>query len=665
MVKLGIAVAIGFLAGAVAVMSLVSYRADDLGLANVLAGPVDQLAGQRAEAKVRASAPTLATIMRMPSDFEQTAMLYQLLRDTDAATIERLLAEADELRPAREGFAAKSIIVARYAELDPRAAVQAVMADGGDPVLVRSVFAAWGKMDHEAALDSARDLPELTGRHAAMAVLTVADALSDGQRRSAARAFSVLPAFEREQARAAARQDPAAAWNDALATHGGQAQGDGAQVLWEIAHRWADTDPQEALAAVLALPSSTRRRTWLDTLAGRWAHNDLDAATTWALAQSWSAERTRMLASIARVIAADSPREAVAFAGTLTGEARRSALGSVLDTWAEQDPRAALAALDELDELGDRAAKGLWRLQLTHGWARQDPRAAAYWVVTQPPTADRARMLDEPLRRLAATAPRDAILLANRLRGRERREALSTVLRAWAGRDVRGAANWVATSRSLDASQRDQQLGVVLQTWARDDTLAAVAWVEANGSSPGAVATVARHYANRDPREALDWVLSQPRRVQRRAISAVAQAWARDAPREAARAVARIRADDIRTSGQDAVASAWGEADPDQALRWVAGLPDAEQRERLSTHVLTRWTQFDAKGAVAHVRRMRNVDERDAMALTLIMTLLHLDTDLAEELYGTLTHPELRENAAARLYRYWQDRDPGRARRCR
>lgn len=34
------------------------------------------------------------------------------------------------------------------------------------------------------------------------------------------------------------------------------------------------------------------------------------------------------------------------------------------------------------------------------------------------------------------------------------------------------------------------------------------------------------------------------------------------------------------------------------------------------------------------------------MALALINSLLHQDTALAEELYATLTHPELRENAA-------------------
>lgn len=283
MVKLGIAVAIGFLAGAVAVMLLVSHRADDLELATVLAEPVDEPAGQPVERKVRPGAQTLAAIMRTRSDFEQTAMLYQLLRDADAATIERLLAEADELRPAREAHAAKSIIVARYAVLDPDAAVQAVMADGGDPVLVRSVFAAWGKMDHAAALESARALPELTGRHAAMAILTVADALSEGQRRSVVRAFSVLSAFEQEQARTQARLDPAAAWRDALATHGGQAQGDAAQVLWQIAHRWRTRIPKRRWPLYWRYPlphgkepgsvissAAGPRTTWTRRPHGRW-----------------------------------------------------------------------------------------------------------------------------------------------------------------------------------------------------------------------------------------------------------------------------------------------------------------------------------------------------------------------------------------------------------
>ena len=61
----------------------------------------------------------------------------------------------------------------------------------------------------------------------------------------------------------------------------------------------------------------------------------------------------------------------------------------------------------------------------------------------------------------------------------------------------------------------------------------------------------------------------------------------------------------------------------------------------------------------------RNAKERDHMTLTLVITLLYEDPALSEELYAKLTDAEVRQNAAAVLYRYWQDRDPERADRYR
>ncbi len=141
--------------------------------------------------------------------------------------------------------------------------------------------------------------------------------------------------------------------------------------------------------------------------------------------------------------------------------------------------------------------------------------------------------------------------------------------------------------------------------------------------------------------------------------------WARDAPLAAVRAVARIRDADVRAGGHAAIASAWGEADPERALRWAASLPDSDARRQLAAQVLQRWVRFDAKGATAHVRRIRKAEERDAMTFTLIVTLMHEDPALSEELYTKLTGAEVRQTAAAALYGYWRDRDPGRADRYR
>ena len=661
MKKVAFAVATGFLVGIAAAFVVLRDQAPDLPFVETAA----ELPTASAERPPSATPRSLSEIARLAGDFEQTAALYQLLRRADAATLDRLLVEADALDAARDVRAKKSIILARYAELDPAAAVTAAMATAGsDDALVRAVFAAWGKYDHAAALDHARGLPEPQRRYAAVATLGAAAGLDADEKLEVAESFSVLETFVRMQAQESALDDPVAAWRDAIATYGQSPDETGREALWRIAQRWADSDPRSAVAAVAALPASTQRRSWLSSLVQHWARLDLASASVWAEALSPSAERSRLLADVVGVIAADTPQEAIAFAETLGGEAGQQAIGAALNAWADEDPQAALAALDGL---GNHPMRQYWQRQIAGRWASQDARAAWDWAVTQSPSPSRSSLLWTPLRAIAQTDPLEAVTLAGRLRGRERRTGMDMALRTWASNDVRAAANWAARTDN-EPRERDQQLGTVLDTWARDDPLAAMAWVEASDLSSGAaVSAVARHYATRSPRQAMDWVLSQPLGVQRRAITGVVRSWARDAPQAASRAVARIREAEVRALGREALASTWGETDPSRALRWVAGLADADTRTDLATRVLQRWASYDAEAAVTHVRRMRDDHQRDAMAVALTQggMLAYNDPPLAEELYESIADPEARRSAATMLYAIFQNRDPERAERYR
>ena len=527
MKKVAFAVATGFLVGIAAAFVVLRDQAPDLPFVETAA----ELPTASAERPPSATPRSLSEITRLAGDFEQTAALYQLLRGADAATLDRLLVEADALNAARDVRTKKSFILARYAELDPAAAVTAALATtGSDDALVRAVFAAWGKYDHSAALDHARRLPEPQRRYAAVAVLGTAGGLDANEKLEVAESFSVLETFVRMQAQESALDDPVAAWRDAIATYGQSPDETGREALWRIAQRWADSDPRSAVAAVAALPASTQRRSWLSSLVQHWARLDLASASVWAEALSPSAERSRLLANVAGVIAADAPQEAIAFAETLGGEAREWAIRAALNAWAEEDPQAALAALAAFDELGDHARRLLWQSQIANRWANQDARAAWDWAVSQSPSPSRAGLLWNPLGMIAQTDPLEAMALAGSLHGRERRQAMGVALRTWASNDVRAAANWAARTGN-DPSERDEHLRNVLGTWARDDPLAALAWVEASDLSSGAaVSAVGQHYATRSPRQAMDWVLSQPLGIQRQAIGPVVGSWARDAP---------------------------------------------------------------------------------------------------------------------------------------
>ena len=102
---------------------------------------------------------TLANILLLPSDFQQTLTLYTLLADAKRETLERLLDEAGHLQPRREVRAAKSVIYSRYAELDPNAAVERIIAAGMSEQnlhLLEQVFRVWAKYDRSVALRRAK-----------------------------------------------------------------------------------------------------------------------------------------------------------------------------------------------------------------------------------------------------------------------------------------------------------------------------------------------------------------------------------------------------------------------------------------------------------------------------------------------------------------------------
>lgn len=434
-----------------------------------------------------------------------------------------------------------------------------------------------------------------------------------------------------------------------------------------LAREGARRDPQAAWQDALPrrhLRSEQLRADVLWEIARTWADADPREALAAVAALPQSGQRTTWLAGLAEHWARRDREAATAWAlGQPPSPERARTLANITRLVALDDPQQALAFAESLQPGG---ARGRALAAVVKAWAPQDARSAYHWARSRPPSASRATMVAESLRHLAASEPFEAFMRASRLGGRERRLAMDATLHKWAKDNVRAAANWVGRSGGRSVGDRERELQTVLGVWARDDARAAAAWVDAtHESSPVAVAEVARHYAVLDPVAALDWLLSQSRPVQRAAVRAAVDPWVRDTPAVAARAVERIRDPHVRASGLAAVGSAWGETDPTRALRWSAGIPDLGTRLAVRAQVLAGWARFDAKGARDHVARVRDAWERDTLALALITTLMHDDPAVSEGLYADLTDDGIRRQAAEHLYWYWQDRDPNRAARYR
>lgn len=623
------AIVLAFVAGAAAAYAWFAVAPNAAAMvAGGDANAARQPAGDRQAATAERSREhtTLAEITALASDFEQTAALYALLRTADEATLERLLEEAEGLRPRRERLAAKSIIYARYAELDPLAAVERVLAQERDKhEMLDRVFTAWGKHDLEAALAHAQTIQGPLRQPAASAALAVSEHLDPARREALAAAFSLqdtLPLMGMEEFEG----DPVVAWRDAFHIESAQAR---AQRLLQIGDAWVQQDPAAALAAALELPSGGMLGGVAPYLIERWAEQDGEGALAWVLGQPQSRARAEMLGALAGAIAQRSPQDALALAETLDGAARRQVAQAALQTWAQTDAPAAMSALEDLDDIG---LSNDARFSILAQWSASDPRAAFAWALTQKSSMDNMHLAVLPLQRIAMDDPAEALRLAE----------------------------------ELDGMRKQAALGSIVSTWADSDPEAAAAWLEsADGDMPQALSAVAFAFAQRSPSEAFDWVSKLPKESQQVALHSLVSATASHSPEQAVSLLATIRDAELRAEATTTLVMGWAQNAPSDAAAWIGRNADAEQRPTLYHQVFHAWGFHDRDAAEAELRQLRRQDERDWAALGLVTSAAFDNAEFAERVYDRIRGEEQKREAARMLYHGLLQVDRDRAERFR
>lgn len=423
---------------------------------------------------------SLADILRIDSDFEQTAALYELVRHADAAKIEALIEETDSVPGLTDRRAALSILYGRYADLAPQAAVDYLLAHGGPfkQVELRAVFHAWARSDLPAALARAAELDPAWRQVAAHTVLLSRDDLPPARQRQVADELGVAGALrqiEMQQVMDRAATNPAGAWRSAVSNLDAAA---GRQVLQAVAGIWARADPVAALNAVTAVEDAQLRPRLQLAVVGQWSRQFPQDAVAWALAQPESEHRSNLIAQALGGMTEAVPRTAVDIAQGLSGRERSDALQRVFSQWAAQDPQAAAAAHGMLTQPGLRSTVAF---SIASQYARQDAEAALEWIGTLEP-AEAANAGQVVVSRLAREdAQRTSRLLSRLPQGSPREQATQTLAMQWARQDADAALRFVEgiTSRSereaaivgaISSQRLDPEVAESLYGELRDET---------------------------------------------------------------------------------------------------------------------------------------------------------------------------------------------------
>ncbi|MDB6027732.1 MAG: hypothetical protein JWM68_3955 [Verrucomicrobiales bacterium] len=384
--------------------------------------------------------------------------------------------------------------------------------------------------------------------------------------------------------------------------------------------RWAETDPQSAMAAANATVSESEKREAILAVAKAWAKTDLASALAWGEKLPAGYNRNDVFQKMITGVAETDPRNAADLALRLPGRWKLFTVEKVAAQWVQMDPDAALA----------------WVKSLTAGEVK-------------------IRALSAVSQKLAQANPQVSAELASSLPAGLGIRFLSEIASAWAERDLPATIAW---ARQLTDNDRRNAFQSIAQQWVAQDPEAAASYMLK--SQNDSFYTVGREWGKNDPQAAMNWAKQQTDDKARDSIyKAIISGWAVNSPSDAASYVASLPAGPFQNSAASSVASNWAENDPAAAASWAVGIPEGDARKVAFQNVVLQWGRSDPEATAQWLENLPSGDSRDTAVVTFAADCLKdYAPATALKWAQTITSDGVRNNTTLNIAREWLKSDP-------
>lgn len=219
---------------------------------------------------------------------------------------------------------------------------------------------------------------------------------------------------------------------------------------------WTSADPERAAAEAQRLPTTDEQSLALRQVIGKWADRDLPASIAWVKRLPPAGDPGSLdiqvgpLEILLEKWTSQAPMDAASYLVSLPEGARRiQMLSTAAGQWAEQNPRDALAWASGLSSEADRnvAIRGVLA-----GAAQSDAAAAANLALTLPAGIEQEKGMELIIDQWSARAPENLMRWATtQVSDTARREALPSIVKAWAGADLPTLGDWLNALPAGDA----------------------------------------------------------------------------------------------------------------------------------------------------------------------------------------------------------------------
>ncbi len=302
------------------------------------AAPVRSTAGKK----------TLATILGERDPRQRGSDLQAFINGLGASDFADVLKRLRKIGSNSERELATRLLVARWVQTDPEAALNFASSNRGYEYIADDVFQAEAATDLQGALNRAKGINDPDLRY--MALRGVLSFIADSDAAAAlglAQSLGNFPGNEPLSSviyRQWATTDPQAAAMQAAQnlTDGNSWQ----SPVYQVARAWAAQDPQGAANWAISLTDPTTESRTISQVMRQWARDDMTAAANWVNSLPPGASYDSAAGAIAFAMAGNDPKDAVAWADNIAeADARTNALQRVSREVMWRDPTNGLAIL--------------------------------------------------------------------------------------------------------------------------------------------------------------------------------------------------------------------------------------------------------------------------------------------------------------------------------
>ena len=276
-------------------------------------------------ANVKGPVKDLAAILAEPDRGQRMSDLEVFINSLGPGDYGNALKGFRRIASTNERDLASRLLVARWVQADPEAALNFAMANRGYEYIANDVFQNQAARDQSTALERAKGLTNPEMRY--QALLGVLSFLADSSPAAALQLAQGLGDFPGNEPlsnviyRQWATNDPQGAAFAAT-----QAGGDGGwrSPISQVARTWASDDPMAAANWSIGLTDPQAQSRSISQVMRQWTREDLPAAANWANSLPPGTSYDAAAAALAQSLAAQHPQDAVSWAQNISDPTMRT-----------------------------------------------------------------------------------------------------------------------------------------------------------------------------------------------------------------------------------------------------------------------------------------------------------------------------------------------------